>query len=69
MSYKIEIWQYHEQIESHKEKSLDDVLKWYKANWKNDYEQGLCTFYVFKDNKEMTFDELNKVGFYEWGEE
>ena len=65
MKYAIEIWRYHSVEETYESNDIKDVLKWYKDNWQTAFDYGMCTFYVFKNNKELTFEECNKLGFYE----
>ena len=64
--YKIEIWQYHIIIETYKNKDVKNVLKWYKENWQTCYDYGFCTFYLYKDDEELSFEETDKLGFYDY---
>lgn len=65
MKYKIEIWQYHSVSDTYESNHIEDILGWYRLKWDYVYERGLCTFYVYEDCVEMTFDELYALGFYE----
>lgn len=66
MKYKIEIWQWHSITETYESDDINEILKWYKENWDYCYQCGNCTFSVYKNDKNMTFDELNKLGFFDW---
>lgn len=65
MKYKIEIWRYHSIVDTYQSKSLNKILRWYNKNWKQVYEFGGCTFYVFGPDTEIKFDELYDLGFYD----
>ena len=65
MRYKIEIWQYHGIVETYESNDIKDILKWYKNNWKYTYECGDCSFSICDNNKELSFDEVYELGFYE----
>lgn len=66
MKYKIEIWRYHALIEEYQSDTIQDIYDWfYNYNWKWEYELGNCCFNVYEDEREMTFNELNKHGFYD----
>ena len=62
--YKIEIWQHYCITDFFESKNVIDLLGWYKSNWQYAYETGSCTFHVYKDNTELTFEEVLKLGFY-----
>ena len=64
MRYKIEIWQWHSIVDTYESNDINEVLEWYKDEWKDCYDYGNCTFYMFDDNKELSFDEKHKLGFY-----
>lgn len=63
--YKIEIWRFHVIHETYKSNNIKDILKWYRNNWKISYEYGNCYFEVYKNGKELSFDELEEIGFFE----
>jgi len=62
--YKIEIWQCHSIIETYENKDVKNVLKWYKENWQTCYDYGSCTFYLYKDDEELSFEKTNELGFF-----
>lgn len=62
--YKIEIWRFHVIHETYTSNNIKDILKWYRANWLLVYEYGGCCFYVYKNDEKLSFDELNKIGFF-----
>lgn len=64
--YLIEIWQYHIIVQTYKCDNIDEILKWYRENWQERFDYGMCTFYLYKDGVELNFEELNKLGFYNW---
>ena len=45
--------------------SITNILKWYNENYKFVYDIGGCAFNVFKNNKELSFDEKYELGFYD----
>ena len=62
--YKIEIWKYGDLSEVYVADDIAEILLWYKWNWRDCYEYGLCSFSVYRNGIELEFDELNKLGFY-----
>lgn len=64
MRYKIEIWQYQNITETYESDNIEDILKWYKVNWWWVYETGGCSFYVYKDDEEISWREEYKLGFH-----
>ncbi len=64
MKYKIEIWQYHNITETYESDDVEDILQWYKVNWWWIYECGGCSFSVYENDRELSFEEENKLGFY-----
>nr|DAW32521.1 MAG TPA: hypothetical protein [Caudoviricetes sp.] len=62
--YKIEIWRFHVIHETYTSNNIKDILKWYRNNWQIAYENGNCSFEVYKNGKELSFDELNEKGFF-----
>ena len=65
MKYKIEIWKYHRIVDVYESDNIKNVLEWYKEEWQNIYNIGGCTFYLFKNGKELYFDEENELGFFD----
>jgi hypothetical protein len=65
MKYRIEIWIYHHLHTQFESNNIKEVLKWYKEKWQVSYGIGNCTFYLFEDNKELSFDYIYKLGFYD----
>jgi len=63
--YKIEIWRYHSIIETYESEEMIEILKWYKSKWRDSNEMGECTFYIYENNKEMTLEEIAKLGFFD----
>ena len=64
MKYKIEIWQYHNITEIYESDNIEDILHWYKVNWWWLYELGNCSFSVYKDKEELSFEEEYRLGFH-----
>ena len=64
LKYKIEIWQYHHITETFESEDVSEVLNWYKTDWLWIYEMGGCSFTIYKDDTELTFEEENKLGFH-----
>lgn len=67
--YKIEILQYHSIVKTYKNEDVKNVLKWYIENWQTCYDYGGCTFYLYKDDKELSFDEKFELGFFNHDDE
>ena len=63
MNYEIEIWQYHARIDNYKSNDIEEILKWFKLKWKNSCESGYAAFYVYKNSVELSFEELDRLGF------
>ena len=64
MKYKIEIWQYHSLVETYESDNIEDILVWYESNWKWPYELGDCAFEIYKDGRNLSFEEENELGFF-----
>lgn len=64
MKYKIEIWQWHSISETYESDNIEDILDWYKSNWLYCYEIGQCTFCVYENERELSFEEENSFGFH-----
>lgn len=62
--YRIEIWQWGNLSEVYEEEDVQDVLAWYKWYWYDAYEHSLCSFSVYKNGMELSFEELDELGFY-----
>lgn len=65
MKYKIEIWRFHSVVDVFEHHDINEILRWYKYNWQFVYDNGGCTFYLFKNDKKLTFDETHELGFYD----
>jgi len=65
MKYRIEIWVYHNLHTKYESDDIKEVLKWYRKKWQVSYDFGNCTFYLFEDNKRLSFEETNELGFYD----
>ena len=64
MKYKIEIWIFHEIVDTFESNTIDEILEWYREEYKYMYDNGDCTFYVYLDDKELDFEETYKLGFF-----
>ena len=64
MKYKIEIWRWHSISETYESDNIEDLLDWYKSNWLYCYEIGQCTFYVYENERKLSFKEENSFGFH-----
>ena len=69
--WKIDIWHYHSIVDSYESDDINEALKWFRQGWKWSYDNGDCSFDVYKNDRLLTFDEENKLGFFEddYGEE
>ena len=63
MKYKIEIWKYHRIVETYENNDIKEILKWYIENWLSVHDYGGCTFYIYEENKQLSIDEENDLGF------
>lgn len=64
MKYKIEIWQYFNMTEFFESDNIQDILDWYKENWWGCYEIGGCSFTIYENDRELSFEEEYELGFY-----
>ena len=65
MKYKIEIWQWFNMTDSYESDDIQDILSWYKTEgWYGVSENGLCSFGVYENGRELSFDEGYELGFY-----
>ena len=64
--WKIDIWQFGSIVETYESENIDEVLKWYKENWSLVNEYNGCAFDVFKNDEELTYEQKDEVGFYEY---
>ena len=64
MRYKIEIWQYRIIASKYESDDISDVLLWYQLNWQHTYDMGYCSFDVYEDGRELSFEEEYELGFY-----
>lgn len=63
--YKIEIWQRGSLSDVYEADDIQDILAWFKWGWYITYDNGDCSFGVYKNGIRLSFDELNKLGFYD----
>ena len=64
MKYKIEIWQWQNITETFESDNIEDILEWYRVSWWWIYESGGCSFTVYENGRELSFEEENELGFY-----
>ena len=64
MNYRIDIWTWGFITDTYWNNNVESVLKWFKDNWAEKYENGLCTFRVYKDDVELSFEEEYRLGFH-----
>ena len=71
MKYRIEIWKYNsitdeysDIIDEYEYDNIEDILKWYQTWWRYYCKYNLSTFYVYKNNERLDFEEEYKLGFY-----
>ncbi len=63
MKYRLEIWEKYSITTTKKSDDIEEVLKWYKRNWKWKYDIKLCAFRLFENGRELPYVELKKLGF------
>lgn len=64
MKYKIEICQYHAVVKTYENDDVNEVLKWYRENWRYQYECGNCAFNLYENNELLDFDKEYELGFH-----
>ena len=63
MMYEIEIWQYHVMVENYKSNNIEEILEWFEFNWKGICDTGYAAFFVYKNSVELSYEELDSLGF------
>ena len=63
--YRIEIWQYRSLSEVYLADDIQDILAWYKFYWYDACDNGHASFNVYKNGVELSYDELDNLGFYD----
>ena len=61
MKYKIEIWKYHKCIDEYESNDIDKIRKWFRENYGYTYVNGGCCYYIYKNNKRLSFEEEQKL--------
>lgn len=62
MKYKIDIWQWGSITETYESDNIEDIVEFWKGEWFDCYDHGYCTFYVYEDDEELSFDEVYELG-------
>ena len=65
MKYKIEIWQYCSLSGLYESDDIEDIVKWYKSEWQDCYDDGGCTFEVYEYGRKLSFEESFDLGFFD----
>lgn len=65
MRYKIDIWQYHSVVDNYESDDIESILKYFRSRWYYIYDYGMCSFTVYEGERELSFDELYDLGFYD----
>ena len=60
---KIEIYQYHNIVDTYESDNIEEILNWFRKHWRCCYNDGGCDFEIYKNNKKLSFFELNELGF------
>lgn len=63
--YKIEIWQWGNMSDVYEADDIQDVLAWFRYSWYAAYDNGNCSFGVYKNGIKIDFDELYELRFYD----
>lgn len=70
LRYLVEVWVYHDIVDSHKCASLKEAREWLsKGGWIKSWGRGNCDFEVSKDGREVGFNTLYENRFYDEEEE
>ena len=64
MKYKIEIWHYCSLADFFESDDIKEVVKWYRSEWKTCYDDGNCCFEVYEYGRQLSFDEVWELGFF-----
>ena len=60
---KIEIWQYHNIVDTYENDNIEEILNWFRKHWRCCYNDGGCDFEVYQNGKRLSFHELYELGF------
>jgi hypothetical protein len=64
--YRIEIYRYNHRLEeTYETNDIEVMLFWYRDQWRICIERGSCYFYLYRDDKKLTFTETKELGFYD----
>lgn len=70
LRYFVEVWMYHDIVDSHKCASLNEAHGWLsKGGWLKSWAYGDCYFEVYKGGKKLSFLTLYENKFYDEEEE
>ena len=61
--FKIEIWIYGRTASTYESNNIEEILKWFRKNWRDCYNFGGCNYEVYKNGEMLQFHEVNKIGF------
>ena len=63
--YRIEIWRYHSVRDRFSSNDILSIRDWWFDNWYTVWDYGECAFYVYENDRKMSFKELGSFSFYD----
>ena len=67
--FVLKIWRYHSLHEETSFDTIDELKEYWKENWLDSWGRGSCSEEILENNKEIKFDKLHKLGFYNYEDE
>ena len=67
MRYKLEVWVNGDPRSTYRDNDICNLVKIFKEDW-GEYEGGRCEIYLYKDNCELSDEEIFELGFVIKGE-
>ena len=58
--YKIEIWVIGHKSAEFTSTSFNAIRMWFDDNYRDNYDMGFCTYYIYKNGEELDWRLLNK---------
>ena len=65
MKYRLEVWVYRSPRAIYEDNDIKSLVKTFKEDWGDEYENGGCAIYVYDDGRELSLDEEFALGFYD----
>ena len=62
MKYKLEVWVNGNPSAIYRDNDIENLVKIFKEDW-DEYEDGRCEIYLYKDGCELSDEEIFELGF------